>query len=157
MNLTHAVHGQVDIFQDKCQKEMEGRNQREFQERIGQKQTDFMKKYSDLATAKLKFVKEEYEPEMLRRQPGGHGDVSRMPSTKAKPPPTLQERIWPEMPVTPPSVVKKQSAELGRIDKAMKDPGLNWGMLVKRDGKPCSRPLGIVSGPISQKRGCNKY
>ena len=116
----------MDIFQDKCQKEMEGRNQREFQERIGQKQTDFMKKYSDLATAKLKFVKEEYEPEMLRRQPGGQGDVSRRPSTKAKPPPTLQERIWPEMPVTPPSVVNKQRAELGRIDKAMKDPGLNW-------------------------------
>lgn len=122
---------QVDIFQDKCQKEMEGRNQREFQERIGQKQTDFMKKYSDLATAKLKFVKEEYEPEMLRRQPGGHGDVSRMPSTKAKPPPTLQERIWPEMPVTPPSVVKKQSAELGRIDKAMKETCQSLGEQVR--------------------------
>lgn len=150
----------MDIFQDKCQKEMEGRNQREFQERIGQKQTDFMKKYSDLATAKLKFVKEEYEPEMLRRQPGGHGDVSRMPSTKAKPPPTLQERIWPEMPVTPPSVVKKQLAELGRIDRAMKDAGLN-----SRDAGETrqqtlrKRPLRVVSvsDHISQKRGCNKH
>ena len=120
----HSLSRQVDIFQDKCQKELEGRNRREFEERLGQKQTDFMKKWSDFASAKMKFVKEDYEPEMLRRQPQGQGDVSRQPSTKAKPPPTLQERIWPEMPATPPSVVQRQRAELGRIDKTMKDPWL---------------------------------
>ena len=123
--LLHAL--QVDIFQDKCQKEMEGRNQREFQERVGDKQASFMQKWSGFATEKHKFLKEEYEPEMLRRQPGGPGiDVSRQPSVAAKPP-TLAERFWPPMPATPPHIVQKQRATLERLDKKMKDAWLEIG------------------------------
>jgi len=119
--LFDELNTQVDIFQDRCQKEMEGRNQREFQERVGDKQASFMQKWNDFATEKHKFVKEEYEPEMLRRQPGGPGiDVSRQPSVAAKPA-TLAERFWPPMPATPPHIVQKQRATLERLDKKMKE------------------------------------
>lgn len=91
-----------------------------------------MQKWISFSETKTKFVKEEYEPEMLRRTGGPGADVSRQPSVRAaKPPPTLKERIWPEMPATPPRVVKRQFAELARIDKAMKDPGLNFSITLR--------------------------
>ncbi|CAK9079505.1 DUF2263 domain-containing protein [Durusdinium trenchii] len=107
----------VEVFNDKCQKELDGRYQREFRDRVGDQQQGFKQKWEALVEEKKRFLK-EYEFEMLRRQPA---EVSRQPSTVAQPPPTLQEKIWPPMPVTDPNVIQGQHKQLNQLDKTMKE------------------------------------
>ena len=112
----------MEIFNDKCQKELEGRNQREFRERVGDQQKGFLQKWESFATEKKRFLKDEYEPEMLMRQPA---EVSRQPSTRVQPRPTLKEKIWPPMPITTPKVVQGQHKRLIQLEKTMKVARLN--------------------------------
>ena len=84
---------------------------------MGDQQQGFKQKWEALVEEKKRFLK-EYEFEMLRRQPA---EVSRQPSTVAQPPPTLQEKIWPPMPVTDPNVIQGQHKQLNQLDKTMKE------------------------------------
>lgn len=118
---------QVEVFNDKCQKELDGRYQREFRDRVGDQQQGFKQKWEALVEEKKRFLK-EYEFEMLRRQPA---EVSRQPSTVAQPPPTLQEKIWPPMPVTDPNVIQGQHKQLNQLDKTMKETCDIFGQQVR--------------------------
>ena len=75
------------------------------------------------------FLQEEYTPEMLRRQPPIEPSASKTSTAlTGKQPETLQSRLWPTMPATPPTTVQNQKKRVEGLEKDMTAARLHMHM-----------------------------